>query len=164
MMLAPPSERFKADFFVDLHRIRGPALDSKFPPWVSRGDEQCVNIMIEKYDKKVIKAVTEFRDLAAMYRMAERSNKVARFMSEFDRFLSEPERRIDDIHVPGASFAREAREIGRSARRLLAQIEEIDLEDVGSDEELIIDLQRLAYLINSKLESALLNVPHRSSK
>ena len=61
MMLAPPSERFKADFFIDLHRIRGPALEKEFPPWVRRGDEKCVDIMIEKYELGIIKAVTEFR-------------------------------------------------------------------------------------------------------
>lgn len=48
MMLTPVSDRFKADFFIDLQRIRGPALDNQFPLWVEREDENCVDLMIDK--------------------------------------------------------------------------------------------------------------------
>ena len=68
MMLAPPSERYKADFFIDLNRFRLPAKKNRLKPWTERGDARCVDIMIRKYDDGVIKAVTEFRDLASIYR------------------------------------------------------------------------------------------------
>lgn len=159
MMLAPPSERFKADFFIDLHRIRGPALEKRFPPWLSRGDEKCIDIMIEKYNKGIIKAVTEFRKLVSIYRACERESKVEEFMKQFDQFLSKLNKAIDDIQIPGATFAEEAAELGRSTRRLLTQIEGIDLEDVASYDELINDLKRLARLLTTKLEKALLMKP-----
>lgn len=159
MMLAPPSERFKADFFIDLHRIRGPALEKKFPPWKKRGDIKCINIMIEKYNLGIIKSVTEFRKLIAIYRACEQKNKVNEFFSEFDAFLSTKEKTIDDIDIPGATFAVEATELGRSTRRLITQLEDLDIENVASDESLIDDLKKLADLLTSKLEAALLMKP-----
>lgn len=159
MMLAPPTERFKADFFIDLQRIRGPALEQEFPPWQDRGDDNCIDIMIEKYNNDVIKSVTEFRKIAAIYRACVQNNRVDNFLREFDAFLSNPKKTIDEIEVPGATFAREAGELGRSTRRLITQLESLDLESVASDEDLINDLKKLAQLLNSKLEDALLTKP-----
>jgi ParB/RepB/Spo0J family partition protein len=159
MMLAPPSERFKADFFIDLHRIRGPALEKKFPPWVRRGDEKCVDIMIEKYELGIIKAVTEFRKLVSMYRACDEKGLVPQFMKKLDEFLSNKKMGIDEIDIPGASFAVEAEEIGRSTRRLITQLDSIDLENVSSDEDLVKDLKRLHRLLGKKLEDALLMKP-----
>ncbi len=122
LMLAPPSERLKADFFIELHRIRGPALENRFPTWASRGDSQCIQLLLDKYENGVIEAVTEFRRLAEINRARVRMHKKKRFMRELSDFLDDPESTISDIHVPGASFAKEAKEISRSANRLLAQI------------------------------------------
>lgn len=159
MMLAPPSERFKADFFIDLHRIRGPALEKEFPPWVRRGDEKCIDIMIEKYESGIIKAVTEFRKLVSMYRASEEKGLVSEFMKKLDEFLSTKKMSIDEIDIPGATFAVEAGEIGRSTRRLITQLESIDLENVSSDEDLVKDLKKLHRLLGKKLEDALLMKP-----
>jgi len=159
MMLAPPAERFKADFFIDLHRIRGPALENQFPPWIRRGDEKCIDIMIGKYNDEIIKAVTEFRNLVSIYRASERINKIDTFMHEFDSFLENHGMRIPDINIPGATFAREMEEIGRSTKRLYSQLENINLENLSANEELIKNLRDLSILIESKLEEALLNVP-----
>lgn len=158
MMLAPPEERFKADFFIDLHRIRGPALEKEFPPWIGRGDEKCIDIMIAKYSDDVIKAVTEFRQLVSIYRACERTNQINTFMGEFDSFLDNHGMKISDIDIPGATFAREMGEIGRSTKRLYSQLESIDLENLSANEELIKNLRDLSTLIESKLEQALLNV------
>jgi len=163
MMLAPPSERFKADFFIDLHRIRGPALENKFSPWVTRGDEKCIDIMIEKYNKGIIKAVTEFRKLVSIYRACERQGKIKEFMKQFEHLLSKKEKGIDEFDIPGATFATEAAELGRSTRRLITQIEDIDLENVASDEDLLNDLKKLVRLITKKLEDALLTRPREKN-
>lgn len=156
MMLAPPSKRFKADFFIDLNRFRLPARKDMLKPWTKRGDTRCVDIMIKKYNDGVIKAVTEFRDLASFYRGAQRANKVKRFDRELDRFLGNHEIRISDINVPGASFEKEIKEIGRSYRRLLTQLRDVDLEALAVDEQLIEGLRTVADLINEKLEQAML--------
>jgi len=156
MMLAPPSERYKADFFIDLNRFRLPARRDRLTPWVRRGDARCVDIMIRKYDDGVIKAVTEFRQLASVYRGAQRVGKVPTFEGELEKFLSDHEVRIMDLHVPGASFEKEIKEIGRSYRRLQTQLRDIDFEILSTDPRLIKGLRTLAKLINDKLENAML--------
>lgn len=101
LMLAPPEERLKADFFIELQRIRGPALKEKFPPWRKRGDSKCIEIILDKYLDGIIKAVTDFRLLAEIYRGSLKAKQVKRFYSELDRFLSNKASKIEDINVPG---------------------------------------------------------------
>jgi ParB/RepB/Spo0J family partition protein len=159
MMLAPPTERYKADFFIDLHRIRGPAIKDKLEPWISRGDSKCVDIMISKYDDEIIQAVTEFRQLAAIYRGAQRINKVDQFKKQLDHFFTDHNMRISDIDIPGATFEQEQKEIRRSVRRLNNQINGLDLENISSYTDLIEELRNLAQIINNKLEEAYLINP-----
>lgn len=156
MMLAPPTDRYKADFFVDLNRFRLPARKERLKAWTKRGDTRCVDIMIRKFDDDVIKAVTEFRDLASIYRGAQRMNRLRKFERELERFLANHQMRISDIKVPGASFEKEIKEIGRSYRRLLTQLRDVDLEALSVDQQLIDGLRTLASLIDEKLEEAML--------
>jgi len=156
MMLAPPTERMKADFFIELDRIRRPALDDRFEPWMERGDSRTINIVLEKYEREVITAVTDFRHLAEIYRAGVAQHKGRRLNSEFDKFLSRPEMAIEDIEVPGATFAKEAKEIQRSARRLLAQLDPLQVDVVASDATLVRTLRRLERIIHEKLEAGLL--------
>jgi len=159
LMLAPPTERMKADFFIELQRIRGPALSEKFPPWVKRKDSHCIEILLDKYERGVIKAVTEFRKLAEIYRACVRARKVKRFMRELGQFLDEPERTIDSIEIPGATFAKEAKEIRRTGKRFLTQLESIDLEAIAADENIVKMLRRIVKVLHSKLDQALLTGP-----
>jgi hypothetical protein len=156
MMLAPSSERMKADFFIELDRIRRPALDDKFEPWMDHGDAKSVDILQGKYEANVIVAVTDFRKLAEIYRAATTGGKGRRLVPEFNKFLDNPDRTIDDINVPGATFAKEAKEIQRSAKRLVAQLETARVETIASDLELVRTLNKLRKLLQGKLEEGLL--------
>jgi ParB/RepB/Spo0J family partition protein len=156
MMLAPPTERMKADFFVELDRIRRPALDDGFEPWVDRGDTVVIDTMLSKYEIEAIKAVTDFRQLAEVYKAAGLRKQERKLKSEFNKFLDRPDMTIEDIDVPGASFAKEAKEVNRSARRLVAQLESLEVEAIASDRELIQTLKVLERLLHAKLEAGLL--------
>ena len=156
MMLAPPTERMKADFFVELDRIRRPALDDKFEPWVERGDMRVIDIMLDKYQAETIQSVTDFRKLAEIYRAAKGRNQQRRLKSEFAKFLDRPEMSIDAIDVPGASFAKESKEVNRSARRLVSQLEALEIEAIASDRDLVRTLTLLERLLHEKLEAGLL--------
>ena len=161
MMLAPLDERLKSDFFIDLQRIRGPALKERFPPWIKRGDVKCIEILLAKYERRAITNVTEFRQLAEIYRGALRGRKLREFYAELDRFFEDPELGVSDIHVEGASFAREYREISRSANRLLTQLKDLDTQALSSSDEVVGLLRAVSNLIQSKLEDALLLEPSR---
>jgi len=156
MMLAPPTERMKADFFIELDRIRRPALDDRFEPWVERGDSLVIDTMLSKYEVQTIKAVTDFRQLAEVYKAASVRNQQRKLKSEFNKFLDRPTMTIDEIDVPGASFAKEAKEVNRSAKRLMAQLEGLEVEAIASDADLIRTLRYLERLLHDKLEAGLL--------
>lgn len=156
LMLAPPTKRLKSDFFIELDRIRRPALREKFPPWKKRGDENCIQIILDKYLRKRIKAVTEFRKLAEVYRGSVRLNKMRKFHKTLDRFLADRNATIDSVVVPGASFEKVTKEANKSANRLETQLKDLNLEAIASNEELIKSLKRLMNLIQKKLDKALL--------
>lgn len=159
LMLAPPSERLKSDFFIELQRIRGPALLQRFPPWIERKDSHCIQVILDKYLRGVIKAVTDFRRLAEIYRACKKLHKTKTFMRELGSFLDKPDKTIDSIEIPGATFAKEAKEIRRTAKRLLTQLEATDLETISSDEYTIKLLRRIVKILKTKLDAALLMGP-----
>jgi ParB/RepB/Spo0J family partition protein len=156
MMLAPPSERMKADFFIELDRVRRPALADHFEPWKEQGDSECIGVLLHKYESKVIIAVTDFRKLAEIYRAANNGGQHRKLASEFRKFLARPSMTIEDIDVPGATFAKEVKEIQRSARRLLAQLESSAIEALASDLDLVRTLTRLRKILDDRLEAGLL--------
>jgi ParB family chromosome partitioning protein len=156
MMLAPPSERMKADFFIELDRIRRPATADQFEPWTQHGDSVCIEILLRKYESDIIVAVTDFRQLAEIYHAAIKNHKTRRLASEFNRFLDIPDMAIWDIDVPGATFAKEVKEMRRSAKRLVAQLEAAAVEALASDNDLVRTLNRLRKLILEKLDAGLL--------
>jgi ParB family transcriptional regulator, chromosome partitioning protein len=163
MMLAPVSERMKADFFIELQRIRGPAVEDHLRPWTRRGDSKCIGIMLEKYEDGVIKAVTDFRRIAEIYRASVRLKKEKIFLKRFDGFLADGSAAIEEIAVPGATFAKEAKEIQRTAKRLLNQVDAIELEWIASDTATIKLLSRLVRSLQKKLDQALLTGPRHAS-
>jgi ParB family transcriptional regulator, chromosome partitioning protein len=156
MMLAPPTQRMKADFFIELDRIRRPALDDSFEPWVKHGDSKSIELVRQKYEGEVIPAVTDFRRLAEVYKAANEHGRQKRLATEFNKFLDREEMTIDDINVPGASFAQEAKEIQRSAKRLIAQLESIEIEAIASSKDLVKTLDQLQKLLHKRLEAGLL--------
>ena len=155
MMLAPPSERMKADFFIELQRIRGPALQDRMPPWIDRGDAKSIDVLLQKYQGEIITAVTDFRRLAEIYKGSLRVGRTKKFYRELDRLLTDNDFGIDDIRVEGASFEPEFKEIRRSAKRLLSQLETIDVEALIADEDVLETLRRVARTISTKLADAL---------
>jgi hypothetical protein len=80
-------------------------------------------------------------------------------MRQLARFLDTPSMKIAEVEVPGATFAKEAKEIRRTANRLLTQLDTVDLEDISADITTVQLLQRLARTLRSKLDRALLSAP-----
>jgi len=155
LMLAPPEQRLKADFFIELDRIRGPALRERFPPWTKRGDSRCIEIVLDKYLGGTIKAVTDFRFLAEIYRGSIRTKQLKRFYVEFDKFLSNKTARIEDIDVPGASYEADYKEVLRSAKRLLTQVRRLEPDVISANKSVVRTLKSLSKVIQDKLEKAL---------
>jgi ParB/RepB/Spo0J family partition protein len=156
LMLSPPTRRLKSDFFIELERIRRPALKEKFPEWIKRGDSKCIQIILDKYLAGIITAVTDFRKLAEIYRGSVRLGRIKQFHKAFDNFLKDKNKGIDSIVVPGAHFEKETKEAIKSAGRLESQLQSLERDALASNQELVDSLQRLIQLINKKLEDAML--------
>jgi ParB/RepB/Spo0J family partition protein len=154
MMLAPPTKRLKSDFFIELHRIRHPLL-KKVTPWKKRGDVKCIDIILDKYLRGIITAVTEFRKLAEVYRGSIRVGKIREFYRVFDKFLDDRNMGIDSVIVEGASFEKETKEATKSVNRLSTQILSLDIDALASNKELILALKKLLKLIQDKLAKAM---------
>lgn len=71
---------------------------------------------------------------------------------------------IFEINIPGATYAKNIKEITRSSKRLLSQIEDIDFENISTDLNLIKQLRKLSQIINEKLDKALLVYPKSNSE
>ncbi len=159
LMLAPPSERMKADFFIELDRVRRPARAERWEVWTRHGDVQCIDVFLSKYEARVIRAVTEVRKLAEVYRASVRLHKRKAFERALGGFLDDPTLGIDDVRVAGATFAKEVKEVGRSARRLLTQVRALPGEGLAADQATSRLLLKLARMIEAKLRGALLIGP-----
>lgn len=163
LMLAVPDERLKSDFFIELDRLRRPARSLESSPWENAGDHASIEACMKKYLNGTIRSVTEFRKAAEYLRGAERQNNLQAFSSRLEEFLDKPSANIDHLAIEGADFAKEAKEISRSATRLLGQIQNIDLENVAWDEDMLTTLRQLSALIEEKLRDALLTPYHQGS-
>ena len=156
LMLAPPTERLKTDFFIELHRLRSIAKKKSFPVWKKIGDSKCISLLLTKYLDGYIKSVTEFRKLNEIYRIALDINMEKEFLKRLDYFLRTPKATIEDMRVEGASFAIKSKEIRKIAIKLRTKISDIDFELIAADIETIDTLKSLQIMIKNKLDSALL--------
>jgi len=159
MLLAPPSERLKADFFIDLHRIRRPALEEELPFWKERGDEKCIDIFLSKYRNEVIESVTAPRIIASLYRGAQNTKQLDIFNNEMEKFLSNPNMKVEEIIIPGVEYEKIYQELKRSTMRLQNQIIKLDVEAISANEDIINILTNLVSLIQSRLDEAQVTRP-----
>ena len=109
-----------------------------------------------------IKAVTDFRRIAEIYRGSVKTGKVSKFYRELERFLSHPDLTTEDIHVPGATFEKEIKEVQRSAKRFLRQIGELELEALIADRDTVVLLRKIMKTIDGKLSEALVTEPRNA--
>jgi ParB family transcriptional regulator, chromosome partitioning protein len=157
MLLAMSHKRLKADFFIELQRIRTPAMEVPFPFWGKEGDEKCVDAILNKFLNGVIKSVLDSRKIVEIYRGALSKNLLDKFYEQFKLFIEMPSMTIDEINVPGANFAKELRQIGITTKRLVNQLAPIDPDVISSDTKIVDELKELQRLIRNKLEKALLD-------
>ncbi len=155
MMLAPQDERLKADFFIELDRVRKTALEGDLDVWIRRGDEKCIDLMVKKYRDRKIIAVTDFRDLAAKYRAASEKGKAPIFSKMLDRFFEDSDMQIADINVPGVNYHKSVKELSRTSVRMLHQLETINDEILAANGELTSSLYKLAKAISERLRATL---------
>jgi ParB family chromosome partitioning protein len=148
MLDANPDKRAKADFFIELYVVRNDRAVSKFP-WFKR--DKFTDDMLKKYQVRGIKSVTDFRTVKQYINNAVKANKTQLISRRLQQFAETPTLTPDYLNIGSAEVAAAAKKVLKSADKLYAQIEGIDLDEYYGEEEMWRRLESLAQLIRRKL-------------
>jgi len=149
MMLDPdPEKRLKADFFIELYPVRTDRTVTKFP-WFNK--DVFTDQMLEKQEKKGIKAVTDFRIVKQYINNAVKVRKVGAISERLQEFAKNPELPPDHLSIESAKVAAEAKKVISAADKLYAQVNSIDVEEYFGQEDMWNRLSALSKLIRAKL-------------
>jgi len=149
MMLEPdPEDRVKADFFIELYPVRTDRVVSKFQ-WFKK--DKFTDQMLEKQEKKGIKAVTDFRVVKQYINNAVKVRKVQAISDRLQEFAEKPELTPDHLNIESAKIAAEAKKVFAAADKLYTQVNSIKVEDFYGQEAMWSKLDSLSKLIRAKL-------------
>jgi len=148
MLDADPDKRAKADFFIELYVVRNDRAVSKFH-WFRK--DKFTDDMLKKYKAKGINAVTDFRTVKQYINNAVKANKTQLISRRLQQFAENPTLTPDHLNIGSAEVAAAAKKVLKSADKLYAQIEEIDLDEYYGEEAMWTRLESLAQLIRKKL-------------
>jgi ParB family transcriptional regulator, chromosome partitioning protein len=150
MLDADPSKRVKADFFIELYAVRNDREVKKFP-WFNK--DRFTDDMLQKVEKKGIKAVTDFRIVKQHINNAVKAKKTETISKRLREFAEQPLLTPDHLNIESAKVVAEAKKILRSVESLYTQVNGIDVNEYYGEEALWIRLDSLAQLIREKLRA-----------
>jgi ParB family transcriptional regulator, chromosome partitioning protein len=152
MMLHPdPDKRWKADFFIELHAVRGDRVVNTFS-WFDKND--FTDAMTEKYTVGGLKSVTDFRVVKQHISNAAKSKKVPQLSRRFKSFVDRPELRVEYLEIEGASVAAQVRQMTKEVGKVWQMVSELDVEQFYGEDEFWDELEKLVIAIRKKLKEA----------
>ncbi len=153
MLEAEPSDRVKADFFIELYPVITDRDVTKFR-WFKRGT--FTDTMLERYQRgsPQLRSVTSFRQVKQNITLARKANQIPKLDKQLQRFYESEDVPIEDLAISEAGVVEERDRIIRQATQLEASISSIDAKDFFGEEELWRVLTRLMELIRRKLNQA----------
>jgi ParB family chromosome partitioning protein len=150
MMLLPnPEDRWKADFFIEMHAVRNDRLVNAFD-WFER--DVFTEAMIEKQKANGFRAVTDFRIIKQHISNASKAGKLSQISKRLEEFTSQPDLRVDHLEIQGVGVATQVRTITREVGKLRQIIRDIDVDQFFAEEQLWEDLEKLGGTIQAKLQ------------
>jgi ParB family transcriptional regulator, chromosome partitioning protein len=152
MMLDPnPEQRTKADFFIELYPVRHDRNVSKFD-WFK--PVKFTDQMIEKWENKGLKAVTDFRVVKQHINNAVRAKRVQTISNRLKSFAEDPKATVDILEVKDAESHTLARNLTKDVRKLSVQLEDIDVELMYGETEMWDSMEKLMGQLRSLLLKA----------
>jgi ParB/RepB/Spo0J family partition protein len=149
LMLDPdPEKRIKADFFIELYAVLKDRQVGNMP-WFSR-DKFTVQ-MLERYNTKHLKSVTDFRKVKQYITNAVKAGKVSAVSHRLREFAENPNVPIEHLSIPAANVSGKVREVTGMATKLEQFLKNIEVDDYYAEEELWVLLERISQLIRLKL-------------
>ncbi|HVL67162.1 MAG TPA: ParB/RepB/Spo0J family partition protein [Vicinamibacterales bacterium] len=151
MMLDPdPSNRFKADFFIELYAVRTDRVVQKFD-WFKK--EKFTDAMLAKWQAKALRSVTDFRIVKQHITNAARAGKIAAMSKRLREFAENPSYGPDHLNIGSAQVAASARKMVKTVNGLYEQVNDIDIDEFYGEKEMWDRLDALATLIREKLKA-----------
>jgi ParB family chromosome partitioning protein len=152
MMLEPdPRKRVKADFFIELYVVRNDRFVNAFD-WYSK--DEFTKAMLERYQTKRLKAVTDFRLIKEHIRNARKAKKNREISRRLHEFAEDPELPINHLEISSASAVAHAAGMAKSIAALMASLKSLDVETCYGEERLWDGLESLLKIIKRKLAEA----------
>jgi ParB family chromosome partitioning protein len=152
MMLDPnPEQRTKADFFIELYPIRHDRNVVKFD-WFR--PVRFTDQMITKMEAKGLRSVTDFRVVKQHINNAVKANRTQTISKRLREFADTPKAGVDLLEVRTAQSHALARTLTRDVRKLLIQLEDIDVELMYGEKELWNSMEELMRRLRSLLLKA----------
>lgn len=153
MLLANPSDRIKADFFIELY----PVLNDRS---VKQADWYDHHAMIESFLRKYreglsgFKSITDFRKIKQHLTNARAADKVDDVLRQLHRLIEDDTVDISDLEIDAARIRREASILIRTLEKLEQNIDDMEADQFLGEEEMWIKLESLVRKISEKLVSA----------
>jgi ParB family chromosome partitioning protein len=152
MMLDPnPEQRTKADFFIELYPVRHDRNVNRFD-WFK--PVKFTDQMIEKFEKKGLKSVTDFRIVKQHINNAVKANRIATISSKLQEFAANPTATVDSLEVRAAESHALARNVTRDVGKLFTQLEDIDVASVYGEKDMWDSMERLMLRLKELLLKA----------
>lgn len=153
MLFTEPTDRVKADFFIELYPI---VTDKAVKKAENFSKTKTIDRMLEKYQTggSGIKAITDFRAIKQHLTAATKANQVRRVQKRFQEFLENDNLPIQHLEISSATVQRKAKALTRTASKLCDEINKIEAMDFYGEEDFWLELERLADVIQRKLKEA----------
>lgn len=150
MLDADPEKRVKADFFIELYVVCNDREVKKFT-WFHK--DKFTKDMLEKWQQKGIKSVTDFRIVKQYIKNAVKAGKTSAISKRLQEFAAQPSLTPDHLNIESAKIAAEAKKLVKLVDNIYGQINEIDVEEYYGEETMWSRLDALAQLIREKLRA-----------
>jgi hypothetical protein len=153
MLLADPSSRMKADFFIELHPVVNDS-SVRNAAWFEKN--RFIDRFLEKYKNKRsgLKSVTDFRKIKQYLTAARAADQEKQVLERLRRLLDDDNRDISYLEIDVAQVRKTAKKFTRDLLKLQTSLKAIDADDYIGEEELWDELENLLTLIKKKLAEA----------
>jgi len=152
MMVPEPEDRIKPDLFIEMHPVLT-IIDDEFQEISAEFPRNAlIEIFINKYLKRKIVSVTDFRKIRAAIRSIGKGISRDFIINALLKFLREKDSDLSDF-VVGVDLFQETKSVQRSCQSLIERLTAIDKFPLNFDPDMKSVLEELKKVIESKLAS-----------
>lgn len=151
MLDSNPEQRTKADFFIELYPVRHDRNVQKFD-WFK--PVKFTDQMIERMEANGLRSVTDFRIVKQHINNAVKAKRVQAISKKLKAFAETPEARVDVLEVQTAKSHALARTLTKDVRKLVEQLDDIDVEQMYGEKEMWDSMEELMGRLRSLLLKA----------